>query len=146
MNSMTGKWKGFFTQILGTSEEPYEAKFDFEMDLIQNEDGFEGTCKDMEIEIGQNEKSKIKGFIDNQIISFTKQYDNSIFYDDQKDELILIREIKQDEINYYGTWDQSTNKFHGKWEILMSDEPTLDLNEYKQDIEYGDWEMEKVSD
>src|SRR6188768_1427113 len=103
METLTGKWKGFFSQVLGTKEDPYVAEFDFEIDIIETENGFEGTCKDMEIEIGQNEKSVIKGFRDGQLISFTKQYANTIYYNVDKDELILEKGEKQDEIEYYGT-------------------------------------------
>ena len=144
METLTGKWKGYFSQVLGIEEDPYEAEFDFEMEIVETENGFEGVCKDIEIEIGKREKSKIKGFRDGNLISFTKQYENSIFYDAENDELILEKGKKQDEIIHYGTLNECGNKFSGKWEILLGEETILAGEEYQEHIAYGHWEMEKV--
>jgi len=144
MDTLTGKWRGFFSQVLGTRDDPYVAEFQFEMDIVETEDGFGGTCKDMEIEIGQNEKSIIRGFRDGRLISFTKQYENSIYYDDERDELILEKGHSQDEINYYGTLNDQGDKCSGKWEIVLNEETILEGREYEQSLDFGHWEMERV--
>ena len=144
METLTGKWKGSFNQVFGPDGEPYEADFSFEMDIIETEDGFTGTCIDLEIEIGRKEKSKIQGFREGSLISFTKQYENSIHYDDKSDELVLNKTRSGHEITYYGNFDPEHNEYSGAWEYDVDEKPNPDG--YETQIEYGQWEMSKVND
>jgi hypothetical protein len=140
-NKVSGTWKGVYTQMLQDEKSLFEV--DFEMNLTGDEDGFIGACKDLEIEVGVKEKSKIRGFIDDMMISLVKEYEHLILLDIENEEFILDKESKHPEIHYYGTYNESNQRFEGTWEI-ESAVGNLSREEQLTWVEYGDWWMEKV--
>ena len=143
METLTGTWTGFFTQLLGNEDDRYVAEFEFRMEITENENGFTGKCWDMEIEEGENEVSNIRGFRDGNMISFIKEYDNLITYDDKTDELVLDKESdSNEEIHYFGTFDSEKKAFIGEWEIKLDE--TKIPEGFDVEMECGDWEMKKI--
>ncbi len=141
MIPLTGKWAGFFTQKFDFNKDK-SFEFYFEMDIEVSEDGFQGTCFDFEIEKGKKERSLIKGFIEGKMISFIKTYQNTILYDKETEELVLVKGNRQEEINYYGNYEPDNEKYSGTWEISEVDRVEFDnVFEY---IESGYWEMKKI--
>lgn len=143
MQTLTGKWQGTFSQQLGKKDETYEGFFEFTMELVENEDGFEGYCWDVEIEEGKKERSRIKGFRDGNMISFIKIYENCIDYDEETDMFLLYKEGESLDIHYYGEFDQKTERFFGIWEIKLDEHE--DVEGLITEIETGYWDMKKIN-
>jgi hypothetical protein len=140
-NMISGNWKGVFTQVL--QEEKLMFEVDFEMSLTGDEDGFNGDCKDLEVEEGIKEQSKVRGFIDDEMISLVKEYEHLILLNRKTETFILDKEKKHPEIHYYGTFNEATNRFEGTWEV-ESIVGSLNISKQLTCIENGTWWMQKV--
>ncbi len=138
---MKGEWKGVYTQYLNENE---FLEIDFEMMLNENEDGFNGICQDLEIEIGTKEKSSIRGFCEDSMISFIKVYENAIYLDRDTNEFVLDQENSGRDIHYYGTYNHDTEQFEGSWEIETSEDQIAE-EKMNIGIEYGSWFMKRQS-
>ena len=141
---INGSWKGMFSQIINEDDQTF-FEADFNMKLVGDSEGFNGTCEDLEIEIGKKERSKIRGFIDDGMISMVKEYEHLILLDKETEEFILDKEMRHPEIHYYGTFNESTNRFEGTWEI-ESIVGNLGADEQLTYVEYGEWWMEGIED
>lgn len=142
-NNIEGNWKGVYTQVLKEGESIYEAEFN--MNLAGEEDEFTGSCEDVEIEVGIKERSKIRGFLDEGMISLVKEYEHLILLDSETGEFILDKERKHPEIHYYRRYNESNNRFEGTWEI-ESIVGNLSMDEQLTWVEYGEWWMERIGD
>ena len=143
MDSLSGKWIGFFSQEFDNKKDQYTAEFDFEMDLTESDGGFSGVCHDIEVELGQKERSSINGFVEDGMISFTKYYDHLVYFDCDSDELVLDKNQKGQEITFYGRYDEELNIFSGSWEVVEDDE--IMGSDVVSKVNFGYWEMTKKS-
>lgn len=144
-NQISGKWQGTYSQKL--KEDPEDDQIfevDFEMKLECAEDGFTGTCYDLEIESGKKEKSSISGFIEDKMISFIKRYEHSIYLDEHAEEFVLDKGATHSEIHYYGTFNSTENKFEGTWEIEIEKE-SVGSDQVNTSFIYGSWWMKFIS-
>lgn len=141
---INGNWKGDYTQEFKGGDNQ-TIVVDFEIELKSEAKGFSGVCYDIEIEEGNREKSSIKGFIDGEIISFVKQYENAIYLDDETEEYILEKNPIEPhpEIHYYGTYNADLKKFEGTWEIEVGEELIVP-EEYGVELVVGEWWMKKL--
>ena len=138
---ISGSWKGMFTQALDEDEHTYY-EANFSMKLTGDSEAFEGTCEDLEIEVGKKERAKVRGFVDEGMISMVKEYEHLILLDRETKEFILDKEMRHPEIHYYGTFNDSTNRFEGTWEI-ESFVGNLGAEENLMYVEFGEWWMER---
>jgi hypothetical protein len=136
--NITGTWAGYYYYGADYGEELHEEKVKFMLFLSQKNFKFEGTSVDYEGEISNFEKADIKGFIQNDFISFIKQYPVAILLDDDNN-LITDQSKPSPEIHYTGHYNQTTKIFSGKWEMVIDRE-----SDSLGDMEYlntGRWEM-----
>ncbi|WP_153796621.1 hypothetical protein [Foetidibacter luteolus] len=136
-----GQWQGFFKYgpEYGTIVEGQEAEF--RLFIEEYKDGqFSGRIIDWE-GIGTNgEVSVMKGFIHGNIVSFTKQYHQSIIIDEWGNSS-SEEGVPGHTVIYEGHFDKKTNHFVGKWEIVkdLAHAPDLTIEE----VYTGTWRMHR---
>lgn len=129
-------WKGRYS---------YEPEFDilnshpFELILEFESDHFEGVAIEDEFTTLTNESPNVNGFIDADLISFTKQYPFQ-FELDENGQLVIDRSLPGHEVVYEGRFKPEIGQWEGTWEII-TDEVKLSAEEYKTEMVYGSWRM-----
>ncbi|MBC9934953.1 hypothetical protein [Chitinophaga qingshengii] len=100
--SIAGKWRGFYVYGEGYSDHYFGTRVMFELELHDtgNEE-FEGTCTDLDDK--PSSPTTIKGYIDDQFISFVKEYSAP---------------VTTPEISYSGYYNPLQETFFGEWEHL----------------------------
>jgi hypothetical protein len=141
--NINGIWKGFYE--LGESYGPNLAgrRTNFVMNLVEADGLIEGECNDM-VKESNASRAEIKGFIENEMISFIKQYPVHIFIK-QDGERIIDENSNHPIIEYTGYYDNETNKYAGTWEmvtktIMMNITGEKEIGEYYSS---GEWEMSR---
>lgn len=142
LTSMKGSWIGYYEYGPLYGEEIYGKRVEFRLDLDDLTEGtFEGVCQDLE-GIGSNKGlAKIKGFIKEHFISFTKEYDSMWMIDETGKEEPNDPRVLSSQLSYKGTYNPFRQEFTGEWEILSSIKfPDGSISE---GIVYGTWAMKK---
>jgi hypothetical protein len=136
-----GQWQGFFKYgpEYGTIVEGQEAEF--RLFIEDYKDGeFGGRVIDWEGFGVDGEVSIVKGFVNKEMISFTKQYDQSFIIDEWGNSSIE-EGAPGHKVIYEGRFDKKTNYFVGQWEIVrdLAHTPELTLEE----VATGTWRMRR---
>ena len=131
MIEIKGTWQGEYTN-------QYDEKVEFEIHLGQNDNGFKGECYDL---YDKKVKSKIAGFVEGDLISFTKEYDEPIVSDEVGNVLVDM-EIYHPGVHYYGRFNVGKNRYEGAWEIQIN-ESKLGQDESLIWFDHGTWWIEK---
>ena len=141
MISMSGEWFGHYIYGPEYGEELAGRTVTFKFSIEELADGqFQGTCIDFDGVSTQQEPIIIHGFVDNDYISFTKDY--STYYTFNEDgKPVPDPRKKKPELNYYGHFDLSTGIFSGDWELVEEIRPLADG--YVEHIFTGTWEMKR---
>lgn len=136
--NISGKWKGVI--VYGPEYEELEnQELHFTAEFTQNLDEFTGIAKDVS-GIGCNpDTASIRGFIENQSISFIKQYTSTLLLGENGQE--LDRNTPGPEINYWGEYDINLHQFSGHWEIYT--EPEALDDGWIEYICSGTWTMKR---
>lgn len=132
-------WKGFFTYLQGYDAIDNYIKVGFEMELNFDGDSFTGTSLDSESENIFQEPVIVKGFIENDIISFVKNYPYH-YYKDEDGIITVDQNLSHPDIEYLGYYDDSENKFSGTWEMIISQEK-ISEDEYLEEVVNGEFEI-----
>src|SRR3989344_2672993 len=108
------KFKGWFSyqdsNFVGGERIVY-----FHMDVIDNKGNFEGTATDDETrEAFKDEVITVKGFFDDGIISFLKNYPNN-YTGTNHYQVEVDHSRKNHVVEYMGTWDDMEHKFVGTY-------------------------------
>lgn len=142
INSVDGKWSGYYEYGPLYGEDVYGKRVEFKLDLIDLTEGtFEGVCQDLE-GIGSNKGlAKIKGFINEHFISFTKEYDSIWMIDETGKEEPNDPRVLSSQLSYKGTYNPFRQEFTGEWEILSSIK--FFDGSISDEIVYGTWAMRK---
>ncbi len=133
---MKVNWKGKYS---------YELEFDllnshpFELVLELEADQFEGIAVEEEFTSLTGESPIVTGFIDNDLINFTKKYPFQFLVDDN-DQIVIDRMKPGHEVIYEGRFNAEIGEWEGEWEIIV-DEIKLTSEAYKTDMVYGSWRM-----
>jgi predicted HicB family RNase H-like nuclease len=128
--ALTGQWAGYFTYGPEYGEEMHGEKVEFRIFIDESSDGlFEGKCVDIEGRGVDFEKSTVKGFIDGDVISFTKEYPAQ--HPQQHPQQLV----------YSGQFNNRIASFGGQWEIWLNERPHD--KGLIVDIRTGTWEMRK---
>lgn len=136
---LEGQWTGVITY--GPEYGEFEGKeLYFEAQFIQTADTFNGTAIDTGGAFPQEEEATISGFIEEDEISFVKQYP----YDGiiEEDGTVISDKNKPGpEINYFGKYNALNGTFEGTWEIAT------DAFEYGygwfENVATGTWTMKR---
>ncbi len=133
-------WEGFFTYEFDDNK---NEKIPFELFLEFDKNSFTGYSVDEETKnLFKKGDVKVKGFIDELMISFIIIYPFS-YYVDEEEKMQIDYSIKNHSIEYIGNWNKKEQKYEGKYEVIFNDFPMRYDGSY--DIEYytGNWEMIK---
>lgn len=135
---MTENWTGEYTYVEGYPEELKGKSVVFKLIISNTEGEIIGTCTDDEADKVFTEPATIKGFIDNNIISFIKKYPYH-WETDEDGNSIVFENTPSVEIHYYGNFQNG--RFSGDWDMSM-DVMTEDEKWMPFTCE-GTWSMEK---
>ena len=132
-------WKGFFTykhdyEIIDTY-----INVKFQMDLIFDGNSFTGTSTDSESENIFEEPIIVKGFIENDLISFVKNYPY-YYYKDEDGNIKLDKDLQHPKIEYLGYYDESEKKYSGTWQMKIS-EKKISEDDYIEELADGEFEI-----
>jgi hypothetical protein len=141
---LQGIWKGHyrFYYFDENSDEIIidETKFNFAVNFEAVNGEFTGLVKEENIEMDKS--IVIKGFFEDNLISFEKKYPYFWTYDENGNN-ILDKTKPHYKIYYTGIFDASRMTMSGEWEM-----PVEIITEFNGDIvdEYqsGSWELQKV--
>ncbi len=134
-------WKGFFTYQDGYELIDQYIEVAFTMELTFNDNSFTGISTDSESENVFDKPATVKGFIDENKISFVKNYPCS-YYKDENGKIILDRDSKHPDIHYLGFFDKDKKNISGTWEMTIYEEKHLD--DYLEDVATGEFEIRRV--
>lgn len=134
-------WKGFFTYQDGYESIDQYIEVAFTMELTFNENSFVGISSDSESENAFDEPATVRGFIEEDKISFVLNYPCS-YYKDENGKIVLDRNSKHPDIQYLGFFDEDKKSISGTWEMTVYEEKYLD--DYLEEIANGEFEMGRV--
>lgn len=140
MSKLNGKWIGTYSidPEFQTKEEDIEFKFELTLEVDIEED-LSGEIKD----ITEGEQSpgiaKVTGFVDENEISFIKQYP-SLFLRNDKSEIIIDKSKEHPEIHYHG--EISGDSMEGSWDMEAG--VLFKVGEYHAQIISGKWKANKL--
>ncbi len=141
--SFSGSWTGEFVygeeygNIAGE-----KATFMLFVDKNEN-NSFEGRAFDIDGTGVNNEVATVRGFLENESISFIKQYPTMLTF--QEDGTLEKHKSKASpEIHYTGEYIESKKSFIGEWEMVIDEVKQGD--EYLEYLCTGTWEMRKEED
>lgn len=132
-------WKGFFSYLQGYEIIDSYIKVPFKMNLTFNGNSFVGTTIDSESENIFTEPIKVKGFIENDKISFIVNYPY-FYFKDENGQILVDKNLKHPNIEYLGFYDEMEKKFSGTWEMIIYEEKITE-NEYIEEVANGEFEI-----
>jgi len=136
------KWKGLFTYLEGyeTIEQYKEVAFTMEITLTEN--SFIGTSTDSESKNAFDKPATVKGFIEDDKISFVMKYPCA-YSKGENGEIVLDKSSKHPEIHYLGFFNEDKASVNGNWEMTIYEEKYSDG--YLEEILNGEFEMRKMN-
>ncbi|MFX1705662.1 hypothetical protein PV783_16970 [Chitinophaga sp. CC14] len=142
MISITGQWRGHYVYGPEYGEKWLGSKVAFELSLTDiGDNNFQGTCLDIDSPISLNNPAVIKGFTEEDFISFTKEY-NQFFTINGDNQVVPRSQLKKPDLSYYGHYDPVSETYSGDWELIGREHAHPD-GDYLE-IATGTWEMKKV--
>lgn len=128
---MNRRAKGYFNYYL--EDGSFSEKISFEIEFCFSDNhSFTGKGTDEEYSTICNLPFEIKGFVEDEVVSFTKTYPYA-YTIDESHQLILLQEQKNHVVHYMG--EAKNNKWTGYWEVVK-----FGLNE--DTFITGNWEFE----
>lgn len=139
--SIAGQWFGFYSYgpEYGDYLDGQKVTFSF---LIERASGhtFRGKCIELEGPGASVDISTIEGALDNNVISFRKEYVSQ--YDiDEFGKTVIAEPAISNRLFYKGRYDESSAVFSGSWEIWREYE--MYDGTVATDLFTGHWEMSK---
>lgn len=135
-------WKGFFTYLEGYETLDQYREVEFEMEITLTENSFVGIATDSESKDAFQEPAKVKGFIDNEKISFVMKYPCA-YFKDERGKIILDKSSQHPEIHYLGFIDDDNVSVSGHWEMTIYQEEHS--NGYLEETLSGEFRMRKIN-
>lgn len=139
--SIAGQWYGYFSYgpEYGPELEGEKVIFSFLIEEVFNNQ-FKGKCIELEGMGASTEVSKIEGFLENEFISFRKEYLTNYLIDEFGNEL-KDEKSSLTRLSYTGHFDENTKTFAGSWEI-WTNEVSFGEGAFVI-IQTGNWEISK---
>jgi hypothetical protein len=120
-----------------------EIPFPFRIEVeIDKNFSFTGTVWEEDYAEVTSELSSVKGFIDNDHISFVKKYPYAFQYNKNRG-LIVDGSSYGHEVLYDGYWDENTGSWQGDWEIL-NESAVFHARKFKSKGRIGRFEMRMI--
>lgn len=139
MLELSGKWIGFYEYGLGYELPYFSQRVKYQIEITSEGQDIIGTTSEEKSEFSVDSKATIKGFVDDDLVSFIKTYPiKSII--DEDDNLIKLSKGEQ-LIHHTGFLDREQMTMYGLWTIELH---TLEKNEHyePQQVE-GIWLLKK---
>lgn len=138
---LAGQWFGFFSYgpEYGAFLVNEKVTFSILIEEVFNHQ-FKGKCIELEGIGASTELSNIEGFLENEFISFTKEYPTNNFID-EKGNAVYFEDTSNLRLSYKGKFNRFNQTFNGTWEIWSNEVPSGDgvfVN-----ISTGTWELSK---
>jgi hypothetical protein len=136
---IVGQWLGYFTYGEEYGEDLHGEKVQFRLFIEQvKNDEFEGKSIDLE-GIGANyEVARLRGYLQGDLISFTKEYPYSYSIDDSGN-CVEHKDKPHPIVSYTGNYNADLKIFSGEWELRIDIKP---VGEYwLEEVSTGTWEM-----
>jgi len=122
-------------------EEGNEWYYSFEITANYNNGSFEGTVIEEEFTSFTNDLVHVKGFIEEDLISFVKTYPY-LFEANDNGEMLIDKSQRGHSVIYQGYYDQSKDGWEGEWEVKISEESDkTQIGAYKTQYKTGPWNM-----
>jgi hypothetical protein len=137
--NLTGNWQGFYEYGLGYELPFFGQRVKIKSTITDVNGSFTGEIEEEISEFSVHLKSSIKGFTENDFISFVKKYSQKPILNNSSK---TIYETGHLEIEHEGFIDEENQSIYGKWMIreIMTDE-NLGTFEYTTE---GIWFLLKV--
>jgi hypothetical protein len=139
--SLAGQWFGYFSYGPEYGEQLEGERVIFSL-LIQEifNNKFKGKCIELEGRGASTEVSHIEGFIENNFISFRKEYSTYYTLDESGNEGKHLPFLHP-RLSYTGSFNQSNETFSGTWEIIANEIPAGEGT--FADVFTGHWEISR---
>ena len=135
-----GTWYGELTYGEEYGPDLQNKKLKFRLIIKENDGDISGECIDTEGTGVISEPASINGFVEDNMISFIKQYP-SFYIIDQKGEIREIPEKEPPEFNYSGYYNPENDTFEGDWHVVYEiKQLTFGFAEYALS---GTWMMKR---
>lgn len=135
------KWEGYFTYGEGYGLDIEDKQVRFILDIEIDEDSFTGTSVDFESKDLFDTPATIKGFFEDDTMSFVLKYPCTYFVD-ENGSLIIDKNQEHTDIHYFGYLDQDKKVVEGNWEMVTAQEKYD--NGYLENILSGDFWIKRV--
>lgn len=139
---LAGQWAGHFVYGPEFGPEMHGEKVQFRIFVDEFFNGrFKALCVDVEGFESNMDKAVINGFLEEDFISFTKEYP-VYFVIDETGKKIKDSSGTKPRLSYEGHYNFRTKIFSGQWELWANEE--LACEGSVVDIFTGTWQMSKV--
>lgn len=138
---LTGKWTGKFIYEHGYSDAVKGKLVIFDLQVISTSGHFSGYCTDAEQLRFMKVPATIEGYVQGELIYFTKRYANATFLN-QDGSMLAYTNRPPHDIHYTGYWGHG--QYSGKWEIFALNK--LSGGHYNQQLSAGTWFMKKTKE
>jgi hypothetical protein len=135
-------WNGFFTYQDGYESIYQYINVPFVMQLVFNGNSFVGTSTDAESENVFNQPATVKGFIEEDKISFVMKYP-CYYYKDESGTILLDKDVQHPNIEYLGFYDSNERKFSGTWEMIIYEEK-ISEDQFLEEVLNGEFEIKRI--
>ena len=139
--NLNGKWSGYYEYGPGYFYPFFGSRVDFEINFILNNQGsFKGSIQEIPSQFSVPIEAEVKGFVDNDFISFVKSYKVRPEISEDGKSIIIKDGIL--EISFTGYIDKENACIYGAWDL---EEPFTENGETFIDYLSGIWMIKKES-
>lgn len=137
--------KNWIGQYGYSFEEGNEWFYSFEINAEYNNGSFEGTAFEEEFSGFTNDLVHVKGFIEDNMISFVKTYPY-FWMTEENGDIFIDKGQRGHQVVYQGVFDENSAEWCGDWEIIISEErDKSQIGAFKTLRIIGPWNMKLKS-
>lgn len=129
-------WIGHYNYRL---EDEISENHNFEIHANLDDGSFSGVAIEEEFTQLTGDKPTVKGFIEDDMISFVKSYPY-LFETDENGKQIIDKSIRGHQVEYEGYFEEDKGSWSGTWEIHFG-EQKIDIGNYEFQFIMGEWSM-----
>ncbi len=135
-------WKGTFTYQEGYELDNQIKEVEFTMEIEFVENSFTGISTDNESKSSFDKPAIVRGFADDDKISFVMKYPCAYFIDENGG-VIIDPNSEHPDIHYLGFFEDDKLSVRGNWEMTISEQRYG--YDYLEEILNGSFEMRKTA-
>ncbi|XOV68314.1 MAG: hypothetical protein ACFHU9_03875 [Fluviicola sp.] len=138
---MKNVWKGSYTYFDDEENESKPIGFEIHAELVSG--SFHGKVSEEEFTKLTGDKATVKGFVENDFISFVKTYPYAWWIEDEQ--YWINKELPGHDCNYRGFYSEADQEWSGEWEVITEKGR---IGNYQEEFEAivltGSWKMKQV--